>query len=64
MCDNQKLSDSGGRDTDPGALIQYLEGREPIIHELWCHGLEGLCHEFHPTARIDIPTVTVGGLIT
>ena len=31
-----------------------------MIHKLWCHVIYGICHEVHPTARIDIPDVTIG----
>ena len=32
--------------------------------ELWCHELAVLCHEVHPTAGVDIATVTFGKFIT
>ena len=53
-------SDYGSRAEDPGAFIQYVDGREPVIHELWCHGVGRICHEVHPTARIEIPSGTIG----
>ena len=49
----QKPSDSGSRAPYPGAFILCVDGRDPMIHELWCHRIYGLCCEVRPTARTD-----------
>ena len=64
MGDIWRPSDSGSRALYPGAFIQYINGREPMIHELWCHGIDRLCREVHPAARIDIPAGTIRDYVT
>ena len=64
MGDIRQLSDSGSRDPYPSAFIQCVDGIDPMIHELWCHGIDGLCCEVHPTARIDISVGNTGELVT
>ena len=49
----------GSRSPDTAVLIQCVKGREPVAHELWCHGLAGLCRKFHLTARVYITTGNV-----
>ena len=60
----RSYSDSVSRDPDPIILIQFVNGREPMAHRLWSHGLDRISHDFHPTVRVEIPTVTLGELIT
>ena len=31
---------------------------------MWYHGLDGLCHNVHPTEQVDIPPINVGEFIT
>ena len=52
-------STSVSGDPDPIFFIQCVNGREPIAHELWCHGLEGLCREVHTEALVETPTGNV-----
>ena len=55
-------SSSGGKET--GACTQCVNGREPQIHELRCHGIDWIYREVHTYALIEIPTVTVGEFVT
>ena len=64
MGDTRRPFDYGSRDPDPGTFIQCVDGRETMIQELWCPRIDGICHEVHPTACIDIPTVTIRELVT
>ena len=64
MGDIWRPYDYGGGDPDPGAFIQCVDGREPMIHELWCHGIDGLCRKVHPTLRIEIPSRNIGEFVT
>ena len=64
MGDIRQPFDSSGGDLDPGAFLWCLDGREPMIHELWCHRIYGLCHNFNPTENIDIPAGTTGEFVT
>ena len=57
-------SDYGSGGTDTTAFIQLINGREHQINELLCLGLDGICHEAHPTARVEIPYGTVGEFVT
>ena len=41
-------------------FIQCVNDREPMANELWSHGLDGLCRDIHPTARVEIPPGTDG----
>ena len=52
----------GGPET--GAFIQCINGREPQIHVLWCHGIDRICHKVLPYQRIEIPDGTVGEFVT
>ena len=58
MVDIHRPSDSGSRDPDTGAFIQCVDGRDPMIHKLWCHRTDRLCCEVHPTAHIETPAGT------
>ena len=49
---------------DPGAFIQCVDGRDPMIHELWGHENDSICRKVQPTACIEIPAGTVGEFIT
>ena len=53
---------SGG--SDNGAFIQCVNGIEPQIHELWCWDIDRICREVHPTACVEITSVTVGEFVT
>ena len=57
-------SSSGGRGPDTGAFIQFVDGREPQIHELWCHVIGGICHKVHLYERIEILYGTFGKFVT
>ena len=52
-------SDSGSGGTDTTAFIQCINGRDTQIKELWCLDLDRISCEVHPTARLDIVSVTV-----
>ena len=58
MGDIWRPSDSGSRYPYPGAFIHCVGNREPMIHKLWCHGIDTLCCKVHHAARIEIPAVT------
>ena len=47
-----RTSDSSSRGTDTTAFIQYINGRETQINELWCLGLDRICRKIHPTAHV------------
>ena len=64
MVDIRRTSNSGSGSPETSSSIQYVDGREPHIHKLWCHGVDGICREVHPYSRIYIPDVTVGEFVT
>ena len=35
-----------------------------MAYKLWCHGLNGLSHDVHPTVRLEIPNGNFGEFIT
>ena len=35
-----------------------------MAYKLWCHGLNGLSHDVHPTVRLEIPNENFGEFIT
>ena len=35
-----------------------------MVYEFWCRSIEGIFHEVHPTACIEIPARTIGAFIT
>ena len=39
---------------DYGAFIQCTDNIETIINEFWCHGIDRMRRDVHPTANIDI----------
>ena len=43
--------DSGSGDQDPRVFIQFVNGRKPMAHKFWSHGLDVLSHGVHPKAR-------------
>ena len=59
-----RTSKYGSRVSETGAFIQCVNGREPQIHELWCHGIYGIFCKVHPYARIEILDGTVGEFST
>ena len=60
----RRLSDYGRGGTDATSFMQYVDGREPQIHELWYLGLDGISCKVHPTARVEVTTGTVGEFVT
>ena len=52
------------RSTEYTAFVQCVDGRELLIHEVWSLGLDGIIREFHPTARVEVPSRTVGEFVT
>ena len=52
-------SDYGSRITETTAFIQCLNGQELQINKLWCHDLDGIWREVHPTAHAEILAGTV-----
>ena len=44
-------SSPGSGSTKDTAFIQYVDGRQPHIHEVWSLGLDGIIYEVHPTAQ-------------
>ena len=52
------------RAPSPRVFIQCVNGQEPMSYDLWSHGLDGLCHDVHLTAGVDIPHGTDGELVT
>ena len=60
----RKPLDSGSGGSKATAFIQWINGREPQIHELWCLGLDGIICEVRPTARLEVISRTVGDFVT
>ena len=56
MSDIWSPSGFGSGDPDTSIFILYINGREPINHELWSHRLYRLSRDFRPTAQVEIPT--------
>ena len=42
---------------DGPEFIQFVEGRDPQIHEVWTFGEDGVTREFHKTAQVDVGAV-------
>ena len=55
----QPSNSSSGVNKGP-EFIRWVDIQEPQMHKIWCLGSYGITHEFHPTARVDIGTGTVG----
>ena len=53
-------SDYGSGDEDGPEFIRCVDGQESQIHEVWTFGEDGVTHEVHPTAQVDIGTGFVG----
>ena len=49
---------------DTSTFIQQVNVIETMIHELWCHGTDGICYKVHPYARIETSSGTVGEFVT
>ena len=49
---------------ETGAFIQWVNGREPQIHKLWCWEIYRIFRKVHPTARVDIPDENVREFFT
>ena len=64
MGTTRRPSYSGSGGTEANDFIQWINGREPHIHELWCLGLDGIIRKFHPTARVELPAGTVREFVT
>ena len=64
MGDVQKTYNSGGGATDTNVFFKSVNGREPMINEFWCHGIDRLYHKVHHTARIDILSGTIIEFVT
>ena len=47
-------SNSGSGGEDGQEFICCVNGRQPEIHEVWIFGEDGVTHEVHPTARVDV----------
>ena len=60
----RKPSDSGSGGTEATDFIQWVDGREPQIHELWCLGLDRIIRGVHPSAGVEVATRTIGESVT
>ena len=56
--------DPGSGSTDATAFTQWVYGREPYIHELWCMGLDIITLKVHPTAQVEFTSGTVIDFVT
>ena len=54
---------TGSRAPYPRVFIQCVNGWDPMANKLWSHGLEGLCHDVHPTVRLDITPIFGGEFV-
>ena len=52
------VSGSGG--AEGTEFIQYVDSREPQIHEVWDFVSDGITHEVHSTAQVDAGNLAVG----
>ena len=55
---------SGSGGTEAADFIQCINGKEPLIHELWCLGLNVISRKVHPTARVEVPDGSVRERVT
>ena len=53
-------SDSGSGGAEVPEFIRCVDGQEPQIHEVWDFGEDGVTHEFHPAALVDVGAGVVG----
>ena len=56
----RRPSDYGSGGTEGPEFILFVDGREPQIHEVWAFGSDGITHEVHPTAQVDIIAGVMG----
>ena len=56
--------DSCSRGTKRPEFIQYVDGRKPQMHEIWCLGSDGITHELHPKAQVYVNAGNVGQFST
>ena len=57
-------SNPGSRSTKDLAFVQCVDGREPLIHEVWSQGLYNITCKVHPTALVQVIAGTVGEFAT
>ena len=60
MGTNRRPLDSGSGGSEATDFIQYINGQEPQIHELWCLSLDVISCKTHPTVGVDVVAETVG----
>ena len=41
-------------DADRSKFIRCVDGHKPKVNEVWILGEDGLTHEVHPTAQVDV----------
>ena len=46
---------TGSGSPDPIVFIQYVNGWDPMDKMFWSHGLDSLCRNVIPAARVQIP---------
>ena len=56
----RRHSTYGGGDAEGPEFIQYVDGREPQIHEVWAFGSNGITREVHPTVQVDVVDGVMG----
>ena len=61
---NRWPSNADSDNEDRPQLILCVDRLQPQIHEVWTFGDDGVTHEVHPTARIDVSTGFFGELAT
>ena len=52
-------SKPSNKSTNNTAFIQYVDGREPQIHDVWILGLHGIICKVYPTAQVEVVSDTV-----
>ena len=50
--------------TEAAASIKFVDDLKPYIHALWCMGFNGIIHEAHTTARVEVTAGTVREFMT
>ena len=56
--------DSGSGGTKVLEFIQYVDGQDPQMHEIWCVDSNGITREVHPTAQVDVGAGVVGHFLS
>ena len=56
--------DSGSGGTKVLEFIQYVDGQDPQMHEIWCVDSNGITREVHPTAQVDGGAGVVGHFLS